>query len=352
MPMLNYSRSTNLVLHMIDTIINANGLLPEAPNNVFRDDGVLCGLLPGLTRKQSDLCLRHRTAIRYVVKGLKAAIHECRNQFHYQRWNCSASHNGFAISHLKIGSKESAYVFALSSAAVSRALARACAQGTIASCSCGSHPKRITKQFRWAGCSDNVKFANNFGRKFMDAADSPHTNDARSMMNLHNNRVGRKAISSNVHRECKCHGVSGSCVMQTCWKVVPKLEEIGLLLRKKYSHAAKVSVSSEGKTLVPRMERIGSRSGRYLHKSEQTSILDNELVYLDDSLDYCKEDKLNDIRSPQGRECFDKCNMICCGRGHKTVRVIEEQQCDCKFVWCCEVKCETCHHIVSHNFCI
>lgn len=60
------------------------------------------------------------------------------------------------------------------------------------------------------------------------------------MMNLHNNRVGRKAISSNVHRECKCHGVSGSCVMQTCWKVVPKLEEVGLLLRKKYLRAAKV----------------------------------------------------------------------------------------------------------------
>lgn len=78
-----------------------------------------------------------------------------------------------------VGSKESAYVFALSSAAVSRALARACAQGTITSCSCGIHPKRIRKQFKWSGCSDNVKFANNFGRKFMDAADSAHTNDAR-----------------------------------------------------------------------------------------------------------------------------------------------------------------------------
>lgn len=59
-------------------------------------------------------------------------------------------------------------------------------------------------------------------------------------MNLHNNRVGRKAVSGSLHRECKCHGVSGSCVMKTCWKVVPKLEEVGLLLRKKYLAAAKV----------------------------------------------------------------------------------------------------------------
>uniref|UniRef100_A0A183ENC8 Protein Wnt n=1 Tax=Gongylonema pulchrum TaxID=637853 RepID=A0A183ENC8_9BILA len=214
--------------------------LPETPGSVFRQDSAVCRLLPGLTKRQRDTCGRHRTAIGHVVKGLKAAVHECQNQFQDQRWNCSASHNGFAIAHLKVGSKETAYVFALSSAAVSRTLARACAQGVIASCSCGSYPKRIHKQFKWTGCSDNIKYANNFGRKFMDAADLDHADDARSMMNLHNNRVGRKAVSSSARRECKCHGVSGSCVLRTCWKVVPQLQEIAVSLRKKYFHAAKV----------------------------------------------------------------------------------------------------------------
>ncbi|VDN00999.1 unnamed protein product [Thelazia callipaeda] len=326
-------------------------LLPEVSNNLFHDNGVACGILPGLTRKQNNLCMRHRTAMRYVVKGLKAAINECKNQFRDERWNCSANRKGFAISHLRVGSKESAFVFALSSAAVSRAIARACAQGVISSCSCGKYSNRLNKKFIWAGCSDNVKYANNFGRKFMDAADLIHTNDARSMMNLHNNRVGRKAVMNGIHRECKCHGVSGSCTMQTCWKIVPRLEEIGLFLRKKYSHAAKVTVSLKSKSLVSRMERIGTRAERYLHEFGKTLPLENELVYLDDSLDYCKEDKLNDVRGPQGRECFGKCETICCGRGYETIRTVKEEQCSCKFIWCCEVKCDTCHYIVSRNFC-
>lgn len=58
------------------------------------------------------------------------------------------------------------------------------------------------------------------------------------------------------------------------------------------------------------MEKAGSRSGRYLHKSGQALFLENELVYLDESLDYCKEDMINDIRSPEGRECFEKCEKF------------------------------------------
>lgn len=68
-----------------------------------------------------------------------------------------------------------------------------------------------------------------------------------------------------------------------------------------------VSVSPEGKALVSRVERTGSRLERYLHNSEQSAPLENELIYLDDSPDYCKEDKINDIQSPRGRECSDKC---------------------------------------------
>lgn len=63
-------------------------------------------------------------------------------------------------------------------------------------------------------------------------------------MNLHNNRAGRKLLANNLRRECKCHGVSGSCMTKTCWKAVPKLDYFASILKKKYFHASQVLSSS------------------------------------------------------------------------------------------------------------
>lgn len=40
--------------------------------------------------------------------------------------------------------------------------------------------------------------------------------------------------------ECKCHGVSGSCLMQTCWKSLPPFRIIGDVLMEKYHKARNV----------------------------------------------------------------------------------------------------------------
>lgn len=39
----------------------------------------------------------------------------------------------------------------------------------------------------------------------------------------------------------------------------------------------------------------------------------------------------------------DGCNLLCCGRGYNTHQFNHvSHQCNCKFHWCCEVKCQTC----------
>lgn len=43
-----------------------------------------------------------------------------------------------------------------------------------------------------------------------------------------------------LRRECKCHGVSGSCVMRTCWKSLPPFRIIGDKLMQKYQKAKTV----------------------------------------------------------------------------------------------------------------
>lgn len=63
------------------------------------------------------------------------------------------------------------------------------------------------------------------------------------------------------------------------------------------------------------------------------------------------------ILGTKGRLCnrtspgIDGCKIMCCGRGHQTrIRYVEEK-CKCRFVWCCDVKCEMCNHRREEHIC-
>lgn len=45
--------------------------------------------------------------------------------------------------------------------------------------------------------------------------------------------------------DCKCHGVSGSCAMKTCWKSLPPFRLVGDTLMRKYNKARLVAAVSE-----------------------------------------------------------------------------------------------------------
>ena len=40
--------------------------------------------------------------------------------------------------------------------------------------------------------------------------------------------------------QCKCHGVSGSCEVKTCWRSIPAFREVGDILKDKYNGATEV----------------------------------------------------------------------------------------------------------------
>ncbi|CAB3398321.1 unnamed protein product [Caenorhabditis bovis] len=306
-----------------------------------------CATVPGLTVQQRKICMSHPQAIRYLVKGLRTALTECQNAFKKEVWNCTLNVAGVGTAPLKIASRESAYVYAISAAGVSHALARACAKGLIEECTCGDVPiagVARSQDFVWAGCSDNVKFANTFGRRFVDIYDKQHASEPRSQMNLHNNRVGRRMLASTMRRECKCHGVSGSCVTKTCWKVVEKFDDFAMKLYQKYQLAKHVTTSGNDQKLFVRSASNG-RSERYLKTVDSAKNMRAELIYLDSSPNYCAID----VRD---RECGDNCGKICCGRGWRSRREIVEEPCHCQFIWCCEVKCKTCKRLVERNFCM
>lgn len=180
-------------------------------------------------------------------------------------------------------------------------------------------------------------------------------------MNLHNNRVGRKLLTQRMRKQCKCHGVSGSCVTKTCWESVPVFEEFAKDLKDKYFKAKQVTIKPESTDLMVRINEYETLSGARAERFLDNKITEprmrraarNDLVFLEESPDYCQTDALKDIHEPKGRECRDPkhCGQLCCGRGWETIRENKSEPCNCKFIWCCEVKCETCIRAVDRYFC-
>ena len=127
-----------------------------------------------------------------------------------------------------------------------------------------------TTGFQWSGCSDNLSYGVAFSQTFVDEPERAKGLSAgRPLMNIHNNEAGRKvgddisvhfvicrdpicsayihrpfhpqAILHNMQVECKCHGVSGSCELRTCWKVMPPFRRVGVVLKERFDGATEVS---------------------------------------------------------------------------------------------------------------
>lgn len=94
-------------------------------------------------------------------------------------------------------SRESAFVYAITSAAVVHKVTRACSRGELKNCTCDTNPKGWSpKEFDWGGCSDNIAHGLEFAKLFVDSVE--HETDPRAKMNLHNNLVGRR-VSETIY---------------------------------------------------------------------------------------------------------------------------------------------------------
>lgn len=77
-------------------------------------------------------------------------------------------------------------------------------------------------------------------------------------------------VTKSLATQCKCHGVSGSCSIKTCWRSLPPMMEIGIILLQRYTNARDASRAA------PTVK---------MKKSEE-----EQLVYLAKSPDYCTRD--------------------------------------------------------------
>jgi wingless-type MMTV integration site family protein 5 len=347
-----------------------------------------CSSLSGLTPGQQKLCQLYTDHISAIAKGARIGIVECQHQFRYTQWNCSTVSNEtvFGPSVTSVASRESAFVHAIQSAGVLQAIARSCRNGDLNNCGCSNskRPENLNKDWVWGGCGDNVEYGYKFTKAFVDITEKSLKDDkqnqlisnqmrqrnmrysssrlrksnlmlgsggtearrskAKRLMNLHNYEAGRRAVYRLVKIECKCHGVSGSCSMKTCWLKLPSFREVGDYIKDKYDSAIEVRYES-------RQNQLKARYRRYSKPTKE------DLIYIDDSPNYCDASTELGLLGTQGRQCNknsngpDSCRIMCCGRGYYVKKELKEEKCKCKFQWCCSVKCETCITEVETYIC-
>ncbi|KAK3753774.1 hypothetical protein QZH41_014234, partial [Actinostola sp. cb2023] len=287
-----------------------------------------------------------------VRQGAKMGLTECKQQFQNEKWNCSVVFRNkrltdmpiFVQSSLPLANKETAFVHSISAAGVTYKLTQDCRKGKFKNCDCVQTSKK--SQQEWGGCNDNVRFGDILARHFLDALEK--NNKARSAMNIHNNEVGRKAVKATLQKECKCHGVCGSCSTKTCWKQLAPFPEVGKYLKEKYLKAKEVLIKNS--KLV---QRVKPKTFVPVPKK------DRSLVYIESSPDYCRFNTTTGSLGVLGRVCYsdnrnyNKCNDICTACGYKLQKklIVRSIKCDCKFVWCCKVQCKTCMKLAAQTVC-
>uniref|UniRef100_A0A183DT50 Protein Wnt n=1 Tax=Gongylonema pulchrum TaxID=637853 RepID=A0A183DT50_9BILA len=137
---------------------------------------------------------------------------------------------------LRHGTREAAFVHAISSAGIAYRITKDCSKGLIDKCGCDLSALKRTEQYNWNGCSDNVRYGVAVSRAFADAAEKGKNQTVeRRIMNLHNNNAGRqvyleaspdycesdpeRGILGTHGRHCNIssHGIDG-CDLLCCYR--------------------------------------------------------------------------------------------------------------------------------------
>ncbi|KAG8447020.1 hypothetical protein GDO86_014461 [Hymenochirus boettgeri] len=301
---------------------------PATPGAHTRPHLKQCDLLP-LTKRQKRMCRKEPGLAEALKEAVRLGIVECQFQLRGDRWNCSLEERE---NLLKRGFKETAFLYAISAAALTHSLAKACSGGRMERCTCDdSQGLESQKAWQWGVCGDNLSHSTRFLQNFL--GQKKENKDKRSKMDLHNSNAGIKAVKSGLRTTCKCHGVSGSCAVRTCWKQLSPFHETGALLKSKYENAVKIIGASN--EAIGSHETLGHMFGVRHHRT-------SNLLYLEESPSFCRPSRFSPGTS--GRTCSrdTTCDSLCCGRGYNTQSQMVTFSCHCQVHWCCHVECQKC----------
>ncbi|XP_042201913.1 protein Wnt-5a-like [Callorhinchus milii] len=347
-----------------------------APNFDPSEYQLLCIMAPGLSPEQRRICRQHPIHVPHVAEGARLALAECQHQFRAKRWNCTTPGAEDALDPIaRSGSREAAFVSAITAAGVVHAVARACGQGALRDICPLAIPQTMRLLYNTLGYGDALVYGYQFAKRFVDASE----HDRRRLggggwqslaklvqMNLHNNEAGRLAVYNLASVDCKCHFEFGICVLQVCSPHLADFRKVGNFLKEKYDTSSAMRLVSH-----KRSGRRGGAAGAVTGGATRwsrwrlepvnewlTAPTASELVHVSASPNYCERDDASGIPGAVGRRCnvtsegTEGCSVItCCDRGYDISQVTVEKQCGCKEQLRWNVRCKLCPSTVDQYFC-
>ena len=196
-----------------------------------------------------------------------------------------------------------------------------------------------------------------------------------------------QALLGEMTPRCKCHGVSGTCQLQTCWKQVAPFEVTSAAVKSKYLSAVRSEpptsaearrpvgdVSVRTNTIISRRRRRGrgrgrrrgggggggggrgrARGGGRGRRGRLPSVgPSRKLVFSDKSPSFCERDAYGP--GTAGRRCQlgGHCSVLCCGRGYNTQLSSLVTSCNCRVLWeqrSVRVDCQSCTNVTEVYTC-
>ncbi|KAL9962791.1 hypothetical protein ACROYT_G031931 [Oculina patagonica] len=132
-----------------------------------------------------------------AITGALRGLQECQKLFNNEMWTCPSKVYKklpiFDNTTLADATRETAFIHAISAAAITHEITHQCRQGKVPGCRCIEVDlEKQREEFGiWArpdGCSDNIEFGEREVRRFLDKIEKG--NDARAAVNRHNDQVG------------------------------------------------------------------------------------------------------------------------------------------------------------------
>ena len=118
--------------------------------------------------------------------------------------------------------------------------------------------------------------------------------------------------------------------MQTCYKKLPTVSEVGEVLFTRYGGAVHVT----------------ERDGEIVNVNSNIDPPgSDDIIYKDNSPNFCQENIQVGTVGVANRMCDpnsnnrNACASTCCDRGHYSITKIKPVE-ECRFIWCCDIQCE------------